>query len=335
MIPRRYPILKMIVLLILVHSIIGAQDRPVAVKESESLILRGHTRGVTHLSFLDNSRLASSSLDHSLKIWDISSASCRQTLTGHADEVFALTASPDGKYLASTGYDRKIIIHEWTGNMLRELAGFEGWAVCIAISPDSTKVATCTMNGLIRGWEIQSGNPIFEYKTRGWKTAMAWSPDGNKLAVGNLSIEIWDINRSAKIKSYSGHTDTIRSIAWHPQGKMLASCGLDKSVRLLDLSSGKTLAVIKPRGYIQIYKKTMYKIPLPMALTAVTFSPDGAILAFGGAGKLVTLWDISTQEELRILAGHTMSITALAFSPDGSTLASSSLDRTLRLWQVR
>lgn len=311
-----------------------AQDRPVVVKETEARVLQGHKKGVTQVAFLNETQVVSSSLDHTLKVWDVTSAKCRATFTGHRDEVFALTVSADGKYLASTGYDGRIIVYKASGKILQTLKGFKRWTVCLAISPDSSILATCTMAGIIRGWDIQSGKTIFELKTRGWETAMAWSPDGNFLAVGNFNIEIWDLNQSKMIKTIQGHSNTIRSIAWHPQGDMLASCGLDKSVQLVDLSTGEIEAVIKPKGYIQTHDNKMYRVPLPMVLTAVTFSPDGKILAFAGAGHIIYLRDISTQEELRILVGHKMTVTGIAFSPDGKTLASSSLDRTLRLWKL-
>ncbi len=65
---------------------------------------------------------------------------------------------------------------------------------------------------------------------------------------------------------------------------------------------------------------------------AVAFSPDGAMLASGGAERLVRMWDIETGRLLRSLRGHTNDIRAIVFTPDGQTLATGSEDRTIRLW---
>ncbi len=64
----------------------------------------------------------------------------------------------------------------------------------------------------------------------------------------------------------------------------------------------------------------------------VAFSPDGTVLASGGAERLVRMWDIETGRLLRSLRGHTQDIRAIVFTPDGQTLATASEDRTIRLW---
>src|SRR5262249_29066818 len=67
---------------------------------------------------------------------------------------------------------------------------------------------------------------------------------------------------------------------------------------------------------------------------AVAFSPDGSLLASGGADRTVRLWDAKTGKEQAVLKGHTGNVSSVAFSPDGKTLASGSLDYTVRLWDV-
>jgi WD40 repeat protein len=70
------------------------------------------------------------------------------------------------------------------------------------------------------------------------------------------------------------------------------------------------------------------------AIDAVTFSPDGSLLASGGHDAVVKLWDVRTGSELRAFAGHANTVTSLAFSRDGKTLVSASLDSTIRFWDV-
>jgi WD40 repeat protein len=64
------------------------------------------------------------------------------------------------------------------------------------------------------------------------------------------------------------------------------------------------------------------------------FSPDGKLIATGGADRLIRLWEVETGNLIKTFREHKMSITALKFSPDGRYIASSSLDRTIRLWRV-
>jgi WD40 repeat protein len=70
-------------------------------------------------------------------------------------------------------------------------------------------------------------------------------------------------------------------------------------------------------------------------VSAVAFSPDGALIASGSEDHMVRVWHLTTGRLLRRLEGHSSAVTAVAFSPDGSTIASASNDRTARLWDAR
>lgn len=126
----------------------------------------------------------------------------------------------------------------------------------------------------------------------------------------------------------SGHTESVRSLAFTPDGRILASGSADKTVKLWDVATGAELRTLG--GSTQ-------------EVTSVAFSPDGKVLATGfggdvsfnisregavsirgGKGKVITLWDVSSGARLRTLVEDTGSVTSLAFSPDGKTLASGS-----------
>ncbi|WP_255603262.1 serine/threonine protein kinase [Oscillochloris sp. ZM17-4] len=113
--------------------------------------------------------------------------------------------------------------------------------------------------------------------------------------------------------------DAVGSVAYAPSGQVLA-VGVGKTIQLRTgdtLDQGPTL--IGHTGTI----------------SALAFSPDGAILASGAQDEnTVILWDVATGQELRRLDGHTGWIRSLAFSPDGAALASGSTDTTVRLWDV-
>ncbi|MFN3486306.1 MAG: WD40 repeat domain-containing protein [Planctomycetota bacterium] len=67
----------------------------------------------------------------------------------------------------------------------------------------------------------------------------------------------------------------------------------------------------------------------------MAFSPEGRLLASGGADAMVRLWDPATGKEVRVLPGHGDRVTGVAFSRVGALLASSSSDTTVRLWDVK
>ena len=133
----------------------------------------------------------------------------------------------------------------------------------------------------------------------------------------------------------TGHSSTVRSVAFSPDGKTLASGSLDNTVKLWDVSTGTELRTLEGHS---------------AEVLSVAFSPDGKTLASGSRKGTIKLWDVSTGTELRTLTPMAKylirtrpgasdengfaAVFSVAFSPDGKTLASGSEDNTVKLWDV-
>ena len=131
-----------------------------------------------------------------------------------------------------------------------------------------------------------------------------------------LSTPVYVVSQSEMV--FPGHTDIVWSLAFSPDGQLLASSGWDDKIRLWNSETKQHEITLIERADVM----------------TVAFSPDGQMLAAGSWDEAVRLWDPSTGEIIRTLVGHNEGIESVAFSPDGATLASGSADRTIRLWNT-
>jgi len=118
-----------------------------------------------------------------------------------------------------------------------------------------------------------------------------------------------------------GHGGLVRSVAWSPEGRRLASVSDDGAVRVWDPDLASQQPTIGPghRGRVE----------------SVAWSPGGRLLASGGLDGTVRIWDpAALTQQPKVLTGHDDPVNAVAWSPDGRHLGSGGDDRTVRLWDV-
>lgn len=127
-----------------------------------------------------------------------------------------------------------------------------------------------------------------------------------------------------KRKTFSGHTDTVTSVVFSPNGNFLASGSCDRTIRIWQLSTERSIVLT-----------TQHQD----AIQSIAISPNGRLIASGSKDSTLELWDISTRQLVATLGrdatGHQDAVQAVAFSLDGRWLISGSCDRTVKIWNVQ
>jgi WD40 repeat protein len=172
----------------------------------------------------------------------------------------------------------------------------------------------------------------------GGVTAVAFSPDGQILALGSPdgNVRLWRVSDGSLAGTLAGHADAVSSVAFSPDGQTLASGSWDNSVRLWRVADGSLLLTreLSPPRDAE-YQGWLGNV------NSVAFSPDGQTLAAGLNDETVRLWRLPDGSPLRTLEVSPQGddswrgcVNSVAFSPDGQTLASGSNDGTAILWRV-
>ncbi len=236
---------------------------------------RGHTGAVVAVAFSpDGAMLATGSLDSSIRLWRVSDGAVLRTLTGHGDFVNSVAFSLDGKMLASGSDDQTIKLWQTAdGAVLRTLTGHQDCVFCVAFSPDGQRLASggAMRDRTIRLWRVSDGSleRSWEASARAVKS-VAFSPDGATLASGggrlDHSIGLWQVNQGTLLRKITGvplvlpavaprygagpiqttgHSGSVLSVAFSPDGTTLVTGSIDKTLRLWRVADG-TLVWMTP-----------------------------------------------------------------------------------------
>ena len=197
----------------------------------------------------------------------------------------------------------------------------------VAFSPDGTILAAGPWGaGSFILWDVSTRERAGTLEGAGG-SAVAFSPDGAQLATAaGSAIQLWDVASRKETATLKGHTGSATSLAFSPNGGLLASGSYDSTVKLWDVASRKEIATL--RGHTS-------------QINAVVFSPDGTLLASGSGDPwknevaTVRLWDMESRVEITTAERTRGAVEDVAFSPDGKSLAWASWpDAQVTLWDL-
>jgi WD40 repeat protein len=271
-----------------------------------------------------------------------------RVLAGHTAALACLAWSADGKQLVSGGSDRTVRVWDLDGTQREVLTGFERSATHVSWSRTG-QIAAADANGFLYIFPSPDAKPRLFSKI--FPRAIAWRPDGERLAVGlGTSIQIWDGN--GNVSSDQGAPGGLSNIAWSRDGKRIAWAGMNAGVwepggdvSTLNVHANTTPTALDwhPDGgrFVSAHADGMLRwgdhdgtvsttaSAGNHSLPAVAWSPNGQSVAvpsrnqirvWSADGQPVTAWDTK------------VGITGLVWSPDSLHLAATCNDATIRLW---
>jgi WD40 repeat protein len=243
-----------------------------------------------------------------IRLWDFATGKERRAFVGHEYEPRALAFAPDGKRLVSGSW-RDPAVFVWDAATGKELHRWVGAPIKAAFG------------GLLGGGS--------DHPSQNGATAVAFSPDGKRLAAGNglswATVHVWDTAAGKELRGFSTGQSMIAALAFTPDGQAIVSASLDQQVSLWDQASGASIRrLVGPNGQHK----------------AIAFSPDAKTLLVAGAdyqGKEygVQAWDLATGEGRLQLPRKDGPVASLSFSPDGRLLAVGGFNQeTMRVLEV-
>lgn len=192
----------------------------------------------------------------------------------------------------------------------------------VFILPSEGKLITTSTNQMVALLDLRTLEPVEEIVAA--RRPLYLRPDGCRLLTdGEGGLQIWDSRARALAPLWlAAPTGDWAAAAFLPTDWVAALPSPAGSILLMDVA---TVAPDKLVGQFQAHRGPV---------GALAFSPDGKLLASGGADALIKVWNWQKPRALASLQGHPSAVTALAFSPDGKVLASGGADGTVRLWEV-
>jgi WD40 repeat protein/serine/threonine protein kinase len=305
--------------------------------------IRAHNSRIWTIPISLDGRLIASAAesDSSVRVWDVVTKQEVQTLTCNGEYV-RCALSPDGLSIATVGGSLRqpepLIVREVrTGRELWRSSDRAGYVSSVAFSRDGGKVIVACGEikppCWLKVYDVSTGRELktiptgeeyayeasFDSSGRN-VIAVVGSSNGDDVAGKLNEVRVWDLQTGKlRFAPLRGHTKSVITTSFSPDGRMIAASGYDGTVRIY--SAADRSERLPLRGHRS-------------CVNQVAFSPDGKRIATSSDDGCAIIWDTKGGQKLFTLRGHVGGFSAVTFNPDGRRLFTSGYEGSMKIWDV-
>jgi len=245
-----------------------------------------------------------------------------RAIEGHRSPVSCVTATRDGRLLASGGYDRRILLWDAaSGAVVRELRGHTSLVNAVDWADDGRLLASASSDHTARLWDARTGGELAVLSGHTDDVNdVKISPDGHRIATASFDGSVRVFTRAGACTLVSAHhRSDVNGVAWFPDGRRLAAASDDGTVSIFDADTGRLRRLLA--GHTDW-------------VDHVAVHPDGLLVASASLDGSVGVWSAASGARVATLSDATCVVKDVAFSPDGSRLAATSYDGRVRVYET-
>jgi WD40 repeat protein len=274
--------------------------------------------------------VATGSEDTTIRLWNIDTGAEIGLLTGDQKSLETIAFHPHQSRLLISG-DRAGQIKLWQVDKLAELISIDSQQSkvnCLAISPDGRLMISGGSDKTIKIWLLgltdeRSIDSLATLKVHQLAVnGIAFNPIEGEVAFASVSSDrrviLWGMESKTPLDIFTTHTQAVKTLAFSPDGKLLATAGDDGLILIWDVDCRKLVQTLSAHRW---------------TISALSFLADGNTLISASWDGNIKFWQVNSGQEIDCLLTHQMEVLAMAIDRNSQYIATASRDRTAKIWQ--